>query len=90
MTNGRIPEGSVAPPASPEHSSAASQVATGETTQSDRTPHPKETAVEAMIDRNIQNHLGMKLKESYEELVRQPVPDKFHQLLEELERKEKK
>ena len=42
------------------------------------------------IDVRIQRHLGRKLKESYDELVRQPVPDKFHQLLEELERQEKK
>ncbi len=47
-------------------------------------------AGEPAIDQRIQGHLGRKLKESYEELVRQPVPDKFHQLLEELERQEKK
>ena len=42
------------------------------------------------IDGRIQNHLGMKLKEAYDDLVRQPVPDKFNKLLEELERQEKK
>ena len=47
-------------------------------------------AVEPAIDQRIQNHLGRTLKQAYEELVRQPVPDKFHQLLEELERQEKK
>lgn len=42
------------------------------------------------IDQRIQNHLGRKLKEAYDDLVRQPVPDKFKKLLEELERQEKK
>ena len=44
----------------------------------------------ALIGQDIQSHLGRKLKASYEDLVRQPVPDKFRQLLEELERREKK
>ena len=44
----------------------------------------------AAIGRDIQGHLGQKLKASYDELVRQPMPDKFRQLLEELERREKK
>jgi Anti-sigma factor NepR len=43
-----------------------------------------------IVDEAIQKHLGRKLKASYDELVRQPVPDKFRQLLEELERQEKK
>ncbi len=42
------------------------------------------------IDREIQKHLGQKLKASYDDLVRQPVPDKFRQLLEELELRGKK
>ena len=42
-----------------------------------------------VVDEDIQKHLGRKLKASYDELVRQPVPDAFRQLLEELERKEK-
>jgi len=42
------------------------------------------------LGQDIQKHLGRKLKASYDELVRQPVPDKFRQLLEELERQEKK
>lgn len=44
----------------------------------------------AVIGADIQGHLGRKLKASYDELVRQPVPNKFRELLEELERKEKK
>ena len=47
-------------------------------------------AAKPAIDKNIRNHLGRKLKASYDELVRQPVPDRFRQLLEELERQEKK
>jgi Anti-sigma factor NepR len=47
-------------------------------------------AAQSPIDKDIRNHLGRKLKASYDELVRQPVPDKFRQLLEELERQEKK
>ena len=46
--------------------------------------------LEPAVDLAIQNHLGRKLKASYDELVRQPVPDKFRLLLEVLERQEKK
>lgn len=49
-----------------------------------------DTAAEPAIDHRIQSHLGRKLKEAYEELVREPVPDRFRQLLDELERKENK
>jgi Anti-sigma factor NepR len=45
---------------------------------------------EAVIGQDIQIHLGKKLKASYEAIVRQPVPDKFKELLDELERREKK
>jgi Anti-sigma factor NepR len=47
-------------------------------------PGPEKT-----IGPDVQDHLGRKLKASYDELVRQPVPDKFRELLEELERREK-
>lgn len=49
-----------------------------------------DAVVESVIDERIQCHLGWKLKEAYDDLVRQPVPDKFYKLLEELERQEKK
>jgi hypothetical protein len=42
------------------------------------------------VDQAVQNHLGRKLKANYDDLVQQPVPDKFRQLLDELERQEKK
>lgn len=44
---------------------------------------------EPVLGPDIQSHLGRTLKASYEDIVRQPVPDKFHQLLKELERREK-
>lgn len=40
------------------------------------------------VDRKIQTHLGRTLKASYEELIRQPVPDRFIELLKELEAQE--
>ena len=40
-------------------------------------------ALEPPIDQYIQKHLGRKLKASYDDLVRQPVPDKFRQLLDD-------
>lgn len=58
--------------------------------QTDNGNSAQYAVVEPEIDQRIQNHLGRKLKDAYEDLVRQPVPDKFHQLLDELERKEKK
>jgi Anti-sigma factor NepR len=44
---------------------------------------------EPILGQDIQSHLGRTLKASYQEMIRQPVPDKFHQLLKELERREK-
>lgn len=38
----------------------------------------------ATIDAAIQGALGRKLRESYEEVVREEVPDKFLQLLNDL------
>jgi hypothetical protein len=50
---------------------------------------PSQPAPAPELDAKIQRHLGQKLKASYDDLIRQPVPDKFRELLEELERKEK-
>jgi hypothetical protein len=52
--------------------------------RADREPFDK------TVDQAIQNHLGRELKATYDDLVQQPVPDKFRQLLDELERQEKK
>jgi Anti-sigma factor NepR len=49
-----------------------------------------ESASAPAIDDKVQRHIGRKLKASYEELIKQPVPEKFRNLLEELQRKEKK
>jgi hypothetical protein len=49
-----------------------------------------EQRFDTALDQAIQNHLGRKLQATYDDLVQQPVPDKFRQLLDELERQEKK
>lgn len=54
------------------------------------TPTSNGEARESTVDEGIQLHLGQKLKDTYEDLIKQPVPDKFRQLLEDLERQEKK
>jgi hypothetical protein len=41
------------------------------------------------VDAQIQGLLGRKLRENYEEVVKEDVPDRFLQLLDELKRKEK-
>lgn len=48
------------------------------------------TGQEPQLDIAIQKHLGRKLQATYNDLVNQPVPDKFRQLLDELEQQEKK
>jgi len=42
----------------------------------------------AGIDEAIQGALGRKLRESYEEVVKEKVPDKFLQLLDQLKKSE--
>jgi hypothetical protein len=42
------------------------------------------------VDASIQGVLGRKLRENYDEVVREEVPRKFLELLEDLKRKEKK
>jgi len=41
------------------------------------------------VDASIQGLLGRKLRENYDEVVKEQVPQKFLQLLDELKRKEK-
>jgi hypothetical protein len=43
----------------------------------------------ASIDAAIQGALGRKLRESYDEVVKEAVPDKFMQLLDQLKKSEK-
>ncbi len=47
-----------------------------------------ETEPVASIDQAIQGALGRKLRESYDAVVREQVPDKFIQLLEQLKQTE--
>ncbi len=42
----------------------------------------------ASIDEAIQGTLGRKLRESYDEVVREQVPDKFLKLLDQLKQSE--
>lgn len=43
----------------------------------------------ASLDEAIQGALGRKLRESYDEVVREQVPDKFLKLLDQLKQTEK-
>lgn len=47
-----------------------------------------ETEPAASLDEAIQGALGRKLRESYDEVVREKVPDKFMQLLDQLKKSE--
>ena len=58
--------------------------------RSGRGSHEVAPTTDIAVGPDIRNYLGQKLKDSYDELVRQPVPDRFRQLLEQLERTEKK
>ena len=44
----------------------------------------------AALPLELQGQIGKRLRESYSELVKQPVPDKFLMLLEELKKSEPK
>ena len=92
MTNGgKKSMGDDGPAAAAEQgSSSADQGGGDRMMQTDSGNSAHEAGAVPTIDQRIQSHLGRKLKEAYDELVRQPVPDKFHKLLEELERLEKK
>ena len=55
-------------------------------------PPPKPGMLEpnpapAVLDAGLQGHIGRYLRHLYDDVVHQPVPDRFVQLLEELERK---
>jgi len=40
------------------------------------------------MDAELQAHIGRHLKAAYEDVLNQPVPDRFTQLLEALDRRE--
>jgi hypothetical protein len=62
----------------------------GKQDEAERDPLKLGQGHEAQIDQAIQKHIGRKLQATYNDLVNQPVPDKFRQLLDELEQQEKK
>ena len=59
---------------------------TARPTASTRTtpPHP---GAGATLETDVQAHIGRQLRAVYDEVVNEPVPDRFVKLLEELERK---
>ena len=69
---------------------AMEPVRSNERPKADPGSEPLEANSEPAIDRGVQKHLGRKLQASYEDLVSQPVPERFRRLLEELEQREKK
>lgn len=44
---------------------------------------------QAKASLTVHKHIGAQLKAVFHSVLEEPVPDKFHQLLEELERKER-
>lgn len=44
--------------------------------------------IPATLDPRLQAHIGRKLREHYDEIIAQPVPDRFMALLDQLERRE--
>ena len=55
----------------------------------DRPDTPAAAAGGRPLAPGIQAHLGQQLKAVYAEIANQPVPDRFAQLLDELERKQR-
>ncbi len=49
---------------------------------------PGDLADGAKLDQFSQGHIGRMLKAMYDEVAREPVPDKFRELLKQLEAKE--
>jgi hypothetical protein len=63
----------------------------GGTAASNRTMRPrapKSANPPAALDSNIQNHIGRELRAVYDQIVNEPVPDRFLKLLAELEKKQ--
>lgn len=50
-------------------------------------PSASATAKGAVFEADLQAHIGRQLRAVYEEVVNEAVPERFLQLLEELERK---
>jgi hypothetical protein len=51
---------------------------------------PNNLTAEPTLDRNIQARIGDNLRAMYDELLRQPVPDRFRELIGQLEHERKR
>jgi len=51
-------------------------------------PKTQNNDAEASLDNKLQAHIGNKLKQFYDEIVSESVPDRFKMLLDQLEKKE--
>ncbi len=54
-----------------------------------RVPSPADEAATPGLPDTVQQHIGNMLRVSFQELLAEPVPDRFSQLLEQLEQAEK-
>jgi len=54
--------------------------------QGPRAPQDQPVAAEPALDRSIQGRIGSHLRAMYDELIQQPIPDHFIDLLANLER----
>lgn len=57
-------------------------------TQSDSKHGESATTTRSPLPSELQGQLGQRLREAYSELVSEPVPDRFVQLLQQLKQKE--
>jgi hypothetical protein len=53
----------------------------------DQLPTGQDTPPHPTVQPQIQDHIGRQLRAIYEDLLSQPVPDRFAELLEKLDRK---
>jgi hypothetical protein len=53
-------------------------------------PKNESDGVKASLDHKLQSHIGSKLKQYYNEIVSESVPDRFKMLLDQLEKTESK
>ncbi|KLK90049.1 hypothetical protein AA309_27900 [Microvirga vignae] len=52
-----------------------------------RTPSNDKLGTKAKLDSGSQKRIGDQLRAMYDELMQQPVPDRFRELLDQLDRK---
>jgi hypothetical protein len=51
-------------------------------------PQDQNDDASASLDQKLQSHIGTKLKQFYDEIVSETVPDRFKMLLDQLEKAE--